>query len=158
MIIDCDTHFFPLDAFTRMDSPLAGKAPQLRLDDEGHLAGIDFPGAPPLVSGTTPLPAPGSGAGHAGNNDIAARMVDYDRMGIDQQLLLPQFTGWWSYLIEPELATAIAHSWNLSFLERMRQYPGRVYGVALVALQDVEGAVHELEWAVANGFPAVVLD
>ena len=157
MIIDCDTHFFPRDAFAHMDAALAAKAPQLRFDDAGHLVDIDFPGAPE-ATGTTPLPAPGSGAGLTGNVDIKARMADYDRMGIERQLLLPQFTGWWSYLIEPELATAMAHSWNVAFLRLMQQYPGRVYGVALVALQDVAGAVQELEWAAANGFPAVVLD
>ena len=157
MIIDCDTHFFPKDAFANVAGPLAAKAPQLSFDDEGRLTGIEFPGAP-APQGTTPLPAPGSGSGLKGNTDIAARMADYDRMGIERQLILPQFTAWWSYLIDPELATAMAHSWNLSFLPLMQQYPGRVYAVALVALQDPEGAVHELEWAVDNGFPAVVMD
>ena len=95
MIIDCDTHFFPKDAFAHMAGQLAAEAPQLRFDDKGRLVDIDFPGAPD-PTGTTPLPAPGSGAGLAGNVDIEARMADYDRMGIDRQLLLPQFTGWWS--------------------------------------------------------------
>lgn len=158
MIIDCDTHFMPLDAFQHVDEPLRSYVPQLQFDESGLLAGIDFPGEPAPVPGTTPLPAPGSGAPYGGNTDMNVRLEDYRKMGIERQFILPQFTGWWSYLIEPSLAGAIAHSWNLSMLRLMREHPGAVYGVALVALQDVPGAIREMEWAQENGFPAVVLD
>jgi predicted TIM-barrel fold metal-dependent hydrolase len=43
-------------------------------------------------------------------------------------------------------------------LKLTRRYPGRILGAALVALQDVPGAIRELEWARENGFCAVVLD
>lgn len=158
MIIDCDTHFMPRDAFDSVDEPLKPLVPRLKFGAGGFLSGIEFPGAPPPVPGTTPLPAPGSGAPYAGNTDMAARLKEYERLGIDRQLILPQFTGWWSYLIEPALACALARSWNVSMLRLMREHPGKVYGVALVALQDVAGAVREMEWAKENGLPAVVLD
>lgn len=158
MIIDCDTHFFPKDAFDYVDDSFAARKPQLKLDENEVLVGIDFPGKPPQVPGTTPLPAPGSGSGYKGNNDIEARLVEYKRMGIERQFLTGQFTGWWSYLIEPRLASSMAHSWNLATLRMMREYPGRVDGVALVALQDLQGALQELDWATENGFRAVVLD
>lgn len=158
MIIDCDTHFMPRDAFDHVDEPLRAHVPQLKFDQGGLLSGIEFPGEAAPVPGTTPLPAPGSGAPYRGNTDMNVRLEDYQRMGIDRQFILPQFTGWWSYLIEPSLAGAIAHSWNLSMLRLMREHPGGVYGVALVALQDVPGAIREVEWAKENSFPAVVLD
>jgi predicted TIM-barrel fold metal-dependent hydrolase len=158
MIVDCDTHFMPTDAFAYMDDSLKALAPQLKLDSRGLLADIEFPGAPAPVPGTTPLPAPGSGACYAGSMTMDSRLEDYGRLGIERQLLLPQFTGWWSYLIEPALARAMAHSWNLSMLRLMGENPGRIYGVALVALQDVAGAINEMEWARKNNFPAVVLD
>lgn len=158
MIIDCDTHFMPRDAFAHVTESLRALAPQLRFDESGFLSDITFPGAPPSVSGSTPLPAPGSGAGYAGNTDMNVRLREYDKMGIDAQIILPQFTGWWSYLIEPVLANSLAHSWNVSMLRLMRGFPGKIYGVALLALQDVPGAMREMQWAKENGLPAVVLD
>jgi predicted TIM-barrel fold metal-dependent hydrolase len=158
VIIDCDTHFMPKDAFDYLDDGLRALAPRLKFDQREVLADIDFPGAPARLAGTTPLPAPGSGSHYLGNCDMAIRLADYEGLGIERQMILPQFTGWWSYLIEPALANALAHSWNLSMLRLMGDHPGKVYGVALVALQDVPGAIGEMEWAKEQGFPAVVLD
>jgi predicted TIM-barrel fold metal-dependent hydrolase len=154
MIIDCDSHFMPKDAFDHVDHP--GR-PVLKFNAEGLLTDIDAPGVRNLP-GTTPLSPPGSGAHYPGNSNMEARMEYYDGQGIDLHLMLPQFTGWWSYLVESRLAAQIAHSYNLGFLNVMRAYPGQVFGVALVALQDVNGAISEMKWAVANGFKAVVLD
>lgn len=158
MNIDCDTHFMPKDIFNDVETPLRPLVPRLTFDESGFLSDIEFPGEPPRVPGATPLPAPGSGAHYAGNTDMEARLREYGKMGIDAQFILPQFTGWWSYLIEPRLANTLARSWNLSMLRLMRDYPKIIYGVALVALQDVPGAVREMEWAKENGFPAIVLD
>ena len=148
----------PVDAFSHVPKAMQTLVPQLVFNDDGILTGVNFPGAPAPVLGTTPLPAPGSGAHYPGNSDMTARLQEYRSMGIDAQLILPQFTGWWSYLIEPELAQSLAHSWNLSMLRLMTENPGIIYGVALVALQDVEQAVGEMQWARDNRFPAVVLD
>jgi len=158
MIVDCDTHFMPRDAFAYLDEPLKALAPRLKFDSEGALVDVEFPGEPLAVPGTTPLPAPGSGGHYPGNTNMEVRLKDYERLGIGRQLILPQFTGWWSYLIEPALASAMAHSWNLAMLRLMQENPGKVYGVALVALQDIAGAIREMEWAKQHGFPAVVLD
>jgi len=75
-------------------------------------------------------------------------MADYDkRLGIEHHVVLPQFSGWWSYLIEVELAARMARSHNEALLRVMKEYPGRILGVALVALQDVAGSIREMEWA-----------
>jgi predicted TIM-barrel fold metal-dependent hydrolase len=158
VIIDCDTHFMPKDVFDYLDDSLRALAPRLNFDGRGLLAGVDFPGAPAPVAGTTPLPAPGSGSHYLGNSDMAIRLADYQGLGIERQMILPQFTGWWSYLIEPTLASALAHSWNLSMLRLIGDNAGKIYGVALVALQDVPSAIREMEWAKEQGFSAVVLD
>ena len=158
MLIDCDNHFLPRNAFDYIEGPLADLRPKLVFDERQVLVDIDFPGRGNRVPMSTPLPAPGSGAFHIGMTDIQTRMSDYASMEVEKQMLLPQFTGWWSYLIEPELGTALAHSWNRALLELMRSYPGQIEGVALVALQDVDGAIHELEWVHENGFKAVVVD
>lgn len=158
MIVDCDTHFMPKDAFDHVDGALTERRPFLKFSEEGLLVDIDFPGMPPKVPGTTPLSAPGSGAKNKGLCDIEVRMSDYEKLGIELHFILPQFSGWWSYLIEPQLAAAIARSYNLAILRLMREYPGKIHGVALVPLQDVDGAIRELEWAKQNGFKAAVLD
>jgi predicted TIM-barrel fold metal-dependent hydrolase len=158
MIIDCDTHFMPRDAFDHVGKEFLDRKPILKFDEIGFLTDVDFPGEPPRVVGTTPLPAPGSGSHYPGNSDMGLRLNEYERMGIGPQLILPQFTGWWSYLIDPPLANGLAHSWNVSMLRLMRGYSKTIYGVALVALQDLPGAIHEMEWAKENNFPAVVLD
>lgn len=157
MHIDCDTHYFAPDAFDYLEGRFAALRPRPVFKD-GFLVDIAFPGAPTPVPGSTPLPAPGSGNKIAGNCDLDARMADYEKLGIEKQIVLPQFTGWWSYLIEPALATALAHSWNLSILRAAKAQPGQFYGVALLALQDPDGAIAEVQWAKDNGFVAVVFD
>jgi len=159
MIIDCDTHLMPRDAFDSVGEKLAAGKPILKFNDEGRYVDIDFPGYPPEIPGTSPLLAPGSGAMFKSLWDVELRMEDYDRkLGIEEHVILPQFSGWWSYLIESELANGMARSHNESLLRLMRQYPERILGSALVALQDVAGAVKEMEWAQENGFCSVVLD
>jgi predicted TIM-barrel fold metal-dependent hydrolase len=161
MIIDCDSHFMPRDAFDHVGDAFMSQRPRLQFDQKGLLVGISFPGQPPVVPGSTPHsapPAPGCGFDLEGNTEFEPRLEYYSQMGIQRHFILPQFTGWWSYLVEPDLASALARSWNLSMLRLMAAYPGQVYGVALIALQDVSRANEELEWAKTHGFPAAVLD
>ena len=106
MIIDCDTHLMPADAFDAVGEHLAALKPTLKFDDQALYVDVDFPGYRD-VPGTSPLPAPGSGAMFRSLWNIEDRMGDYDRrLGIEQHVVLPQFSGWWSYLIEAELACA----------------------------------------------------
>jgi len=159
VIIDCDTHLMPRDAFDSIDGEWATSKPKLQFDDQELYVDVDFPGYPAEVQGTSPLSAPGSGAMFKSLWDPESRMADYDnRLGIEQHVVLPQFSGWWSYLIEPDLACRMARSHNEALLRLMKEYPGRILGVALIPLQDVPAAIREMEWAMDNGFCAVVLD
>ena len=159
MIIDCDTHLMPRDAFEGVPGRFDATKPALHFSDEGLYVGVDFPGNAADVPGISPLPGPGSGAMFRSLWDPVSRMKDYDeRLGIEQQVILPQFSGWWSYLIEVELASRMARSHNESLLRLMNQYPRRIFGEALVPLQDVSAAVREMEWARDHGFCSVVLD
>lgn len=111
------------------------------------------------MPGATPLPAPGTGARYRGTYYIEERLRDYDKLGIERQFLFPQLTSaLFSYLIEPRFAGAMAHSWNVSILKLVERHPDRLIGGALVALQDVPGAIREMEWARHNGLRAVILD
>ena len=159
MIIDCDTHLMPRDAFDGVDGHLAAIKPKLQFDDGELYADVDFPGYPAEVAGTSPLLAPGSGAMFKSLWDPVSRMADYDRrLGIERHVVLPQFSGWWSYLIEPELACRMARSHNEALMRLMKDFPGRILGAALMPLQDVSASRREMEWARDNGFCSVVLD
>lgn len=159
MIIDCDTHLMPRDAFDGVGGELSSHKPVLQFDQAGLYSDVDFPGDAPQVAGTSPLGAPGSGAMFRSLWDIEARMADYEgRLGIEMHIVLPQFSGWWSYLIEPGLATSMARSHNEAMLRIMNEFPGKILGVALVALQDVGASIRELEWAKEQGFKSAVLD
>jgi len=159
LIIDCDTHLMPRDAFNGVGGALEDLKPKLKFNDQDLYVDVDFPGYPANVSGTSPLPAPGSGAMFRSLWDPVARMKDYDgRLGIDQQIVLPQFSGWWSYLIEPQLAGRMARSHNESLMRVMKEFAGKILGAALLPLQDVPAATREMEWAQDHGFCSVVLD
>lgn len=159
MIIDCDTHLMPRDAFVGVDGMFTAVKPTLKFNDNDLYVDVDFPGYPPEVPGTSPLLAPGSGAMFKSLWEPKSRMKDYDdRLGIEQHIVLPQFSGWWSYLIEPKLACRMARSHNEALLRPMNEYPGRILGVALIPLQDVPASIREMEWARDNGFCSVVLD
>jgi len=158
VIIDCDTHLMPRDAFDGIDDRYRQTKPRLKFDDQDHYAEVDFSGYIE-VPGTSPLPGPGSGATFKSLWDPISRMEDYDRrLGIEMHVVLPQFSGWWSYLLEPELACGMARSHNEALLRLMNEYPGRILGAALIPLQDVAASIREIEWARENGFCAVVLD
>src|SRR5687767_7562821 len=158
MIIDCDTHLMPADAFDGVGDSLARVKPALKFDDQGLYVDVDFPGYQD-VPGTSPLLAPGSGAMFKSLWDPQERMKDYDdRLCIEQHVVLPQFSGWWSYLLDAELACRMARSHNEALLRLMKEYAERILGVALIPLQDVSGSIREMEWASENGFCAVVLD
>jgi hypothetical protein len=62
MIIDCDTHLMPREAFDGVEGKFSPRKPILKFNDEGLYIDVDFPGYPPEVPGTSPLLAPGSGA------------------------------------------------------------------------------------------------
>jgi predicted TIM-barrel fold metal-dependent hydrolase len=159
MIIDADTHFLPPDVYDYVGEDFMPLRPQLVWDDKGLLIDVQFPGAPPPVAGATPLPPPGTGSRYRGAYYIEERLDDYTKLGIQKQFLFPQLTAtMFSYLVEPRLANAMAHSWNIAILKLLRKYPQELVGGALVALQDVDGAIREMEWAHQNGFRAVILD
>jgi len=86
MIVDCDTHFFPKDAFDYLEGALADRRPRLVFDGD-VLCNIEFAEGPSSAGGATPLPAPGSGAHYAGMADGQSRMAAYAELGIEKQPL-----------------------------------------------------------------------
>src|SRR5688572_8837604 len=153
-----DTHIMPQNVYDYIEGPLADRKPVFEFDKDGRMTSWKFPGWH-YVPGITPLNPPGSGSNYKGIFEIETRLQDYEKLGIKYQLLLPQYTAMmFNYVLDPDLANAMAHSFNLTMLDLMKKYPGHLLGSALVALQDVPSAIRELEWAKANGFQSVALD
>ncbi|MGZ5225477.1 MAG: hypothetical protein ACXWCS_15040, partial [Burkholderiales bacterium] len=124
MIIDSDTHFLPPDVYDYVGDEFMDVRPQFSWDEKGLLTEVKFPGEPALVPGATPLPPPGTGSRYRGAYYIEERLSDYEKLGIDKQFLFPQLTStMFSYLVEPRLATAMAHSWNISIVKLLKKYP-----------------------------------
>ena len=46
MIIDCDTHLMPRDAFDGVGGKLAAVKPELRFDQQDLYTDVEFPGYP----------------------------------------------------------------------------------------------------------------
>jgi len=158
MIIDMDTHILPRDIYDYVEGPFADRKPQYEFDKEGILVKWSFPGNY-HVKGTTPLPPPGAGGKHPGLSNIEYRLEEYQKLGIEKQLLLSQFSAiYFNYTLEPELAIQMAHSHNIAIMNLLKKYPNELIGAALVALQDVPSAIAEMEWAKQNGFHSIAID
>ena len=115
MIIDCDTHAMLPDAFDYVDLGLARLVPRLAFSaEDGSYEVADFPGQPPRVQGSFPQARTGNKL--RGTAFLEDRIEDFERLGVDRQLIMTNFTGWWTYLIDPELGAAMAHSHNVSML------------------------------------------
>lgn len=156
-VVDCDTHCMLPDAFEHMQAHLAARAPRLRFREaDGSYDVVDFPGRWPHVPGATPKARTDNKL--RGAAFVEDRVADLARLGVDKQLLMSNFTGWWSYLIDPRLGAGMAHSHNQSLLNILRRYPEQFAGIALVALQDVAASIAEIEWAREAGFSAAVVD
>jgi predicted TIM-barrel fold metal-dependent hydrolase len=84
-----------------------------------------------------------------------AQLVDMDREGVDVSFLYPSFGLFVlaSDDIEPRLAVAIARGYNNWLADFCSEDPERLRGVAMLPLQDPEGAAAEAErCAVELGF------
>ncbi|MEO8849573.1 MAG: hypothetical protein ABI440_13210, partial [Casimicrobiaceae bacterium] len=92
MIIDADTHFLPPDVYDYVGAEFEALCPRFTWDAKGLLVGVQFPGAPTPVPGSTPLPPPGTGSQYRGTYYIEERLADYDKLGIHKQFLFPQLT------------------------------------------------------------------
>ena len=158
MIIDMDTHILPRDIYDYMEGPTADQRPRFEYDKDGLLVKWSFPGEY-RVKGSTPLPPPGAGGKHLGLSNMDVRLEEYQKLGIDKQLLLSQFSAiYFNYTLDPALAIQMAHSHNIAILNLLKKYPNELIGAALVAMQDVPTAISEMEWAKKNGFQAIAMD
>src|SRR5487761_1542135 len=91
-----------------------------------------------------------------GGFDPKARLVDMDSEGIDCAVLYPSVGLYFWALDDAEAATAIARAYNDWLAEYCAADPTRLFGAAMLPMQDPEAASVELRRARRQlGFPAV---
>jgi uncharacterized protein len=90
-----------------------------------------------------------------GGSDPLARRADMDREGIDQAVLYPTIGLYFTLVADPAGAVALARAYNDWLASYCAADPRRLFGAALLPLQDPDAAAHELRRAVTElGFVA----
>jgi predicted TIM-barrel fold metal-dependent hydrolase len=85
-----------------------------------------------------------------GGSDATARLADMDREGIDQAVLYPTIGLYFSVVEDPAAAVALARAYNDWLAAYCAADPRRLFGAALLPLQDPDAAAHELRRAVTE--------
>jgi predicted TIM-barrel fold metal-dependent hydrolase len=92
---------------------------------------------------------------HPGGTDPKARLADMDSEGIDQAVLFPSVGLYFWALSDPEPAVAIAGAYNDWLASYCAADPSRLFGAAMLPMQDPAAAAAELRRAHDRlGFPA----
>lgn len=81
--------------------------------------------------------------------DVACRLADMDRMGVDLQVVSPAPFQYY-YFAEPAVGAALARQVNDGMAELVAGHPDRFAALGTVPLQDAELAVHELRHAMSH--------
>ncbi len=162
-VIDADGHVVePLEAWTHL--PEAHR-PRIHSDASGYehvVVGDREILAVPLGTLATPGatfadPSRYTSLAEArpGGSDPVARLVDMDLEGIDQAVLYPSIGLYFWALTDPVTATMVSTAYNDWLSSYCAADPDRLFGAAMVSLQDPEAAARELRRAVDQlGFKA----
>jgi predicted TIM-barrel fold metal-dependent hydrolase len=90
-----------------------------------------------------------------GGSDPVARLADMDTEGIDQAVLYPTIGLYFSAVPDPSAAARLAASYNDWLAAYCSADPARLFGAAMLPLQDPQAAARELRRAVTElGFVA----
>lgn len=155
--IDADSHYLDPDVFKYVSTRNISKIPRFEFDTNQRLISVNFDKDPNPFSRNPLLPHGYND--HAGISNIESRIEDFDRLGIDFQILNPQEMAMrFSYLVEPNLAVDMCQSYNRRMLEIFDRYPDRFYGPALLALQDPDWSLKEIKWCKESGIYVVIVD
>ena len=85
--------------------------------------------------------------GKAGGFDPHARIPDMDADGIDAVFLYPSLGLFSGAIHDPQLAAAVCRAYNRWLADYCKPYPDRLFGVAMLPLQDVGLAIDEMRFA-----------
>jgi len=151
-LIDMDTHFAPADEFDYVSDDLKHLTPQWFGHGNGNVA-LTVPNWPrqPRISGTM-VPH----KRFAGDVDAELRLKDMDRMGVEMQLLNPEF-GQYAYETEPRLMSEMCRSANMAIGKSITAHPDRFIGSAILPTQNMKLTLDEAERCLDAGFQTLFM-
>jgi predicted TIM-barrel fold metal-dependent hydrolase len=161
-VIDADGHILePLNLWTDyMDPAFRDRAPRLQRDHDGKERlligekmlgserGMGALGAVGARDGTVVVDdALEYSDGRKGGFDPHARIPDMDLDGIDAAFLYPSIGLFAGSVEDTKLSAAICRAYNRWLADYCKPYPDRLFGVAMLPMQDVELAIEEMRFA-----------
>src|SRR5215813_1805280 len=160
-VIDADGHILePLDLWdTYMDPAFRERRPRfvidengkerLRVEDKllGNPRGIGSLGSVGVRQGVVKANTLKYAEGRKGGFDPHARIVDMDADGIDAAFLYPSLGLFAGAVEDPGLAAAMCRAYNRWLADYCKPYPERLFGVAMLPMQDVGLAIAEMRFA-----------
>ncbi len=153
--VSADSHVLePPDLWVqRIDARFRHRAPRVEPGPDGnrfHCEGRDPQAIRPLG---TPFAMWGKQTeeGRRGGWDPTARIEDMAIDGIEAEVLYPSMALMVFSMADGELQAACFRAYNDWLAEFCRASPHKLYGVALISLYDVEGAIQELRRAARIG-------
>lgn len=157
-VVDADGHVVePLGAWTGLPDWCR---PEIAADAHGY-EHVTVAGQEILAVPLGTLARPGSAFGdpssyrplgdaQPGGSDPVARLADMDAEGIDQAVLYPTIGLYFSVVEDPGTALRLAAAYNDWLAGYCAADPSRLFGSALVPLQDPPAAARELRRAVTE--------
>ncbi len=162
-VVDADGHILePLDLWDRyIDPKFRDRAPRLIVDNktgkqclvmEEHIVGnqgrgIGGIGAVGARQGVVAADAMEYQDGKPGGFDPHKRIPDMDADGIDAAFLYPSLGLFSGAIHDPALAAAVCRAYNRWLADYCKPYPDRLFGVAMLPMQDVDLAIAEMTFA-----------
>jgi predicted TIM-barrel fold metal-dependent hydrolase len=161
-VVDADGHILePLNLWTDyIDPAYRDRAPRLIKNNNGAMQlQIDSALLGSAERGLGAIGAIGARDGHviadgfeysqgrAGGFDPHKRIPDMDMDGIDAAFLYPSIGLFVGGIQDPGLAGATCRAYNRWLADYCRPYPDRLFGVAMLPMQDVGQAIKEMTFA-----------
>jgi predicted TIM-barrel fold metal-dependent hydrolase len=161
-VVDADGHILePLNLWTDyIDPAYRDRAPRLIKNNNGAMQlQIDTALLGNAERGLGAIGAIGARDGHviadgfeysqgrAGGFDPHKRIPDMDMDGIDAAFLYPSIGLFVGGIQDPGLAGATCRAYNRWLADYCKPYPDRLFGVAMLPMQDVDQAITEMTFA-----------
>ena len=161
-VIDSDGHILePLSLWVDyMEPKYRDQAPRLEKDDNGRerlliggkllggergMAGL---GAVGERDGTVVVDDTREYAdGRKGGFDPHARIPDMDLDGIDAAYLYSSIGLFAGSIEDPKLSGAVCRAYNRWLADYCKPYPDRLFGIAMLPMQDIDTAISEMRFA-----------
>src|SRR5258707_5926331 len=161
-VVDADGHILePLDLWNNyIDPKFRDRAPRIVKGDNGkerlvieeHMVGdsrisIGRIGGVGARQGVVAADTLEYKDGKPGGFDPHKRIPDMDADGIDAVFLYPSLGLFSGAIHDPPLAAAVCRAYNRWLADYCKPYSDRLFGVAMLPMQDVELAIAEMRFA-----------